>query len=120
MRILLVDDEQPSLDELEYLLGKYHDVDLAGSFTKPQEALLSILHCVPDVMFLDIEMPVMSGLELAERIRATYGQVAIVFVTAYGKKFAGALSRQSAEYLQKPVSEAKLRTLLEKIRQKMK
>lgn len=117
MRVVLVDDEQPSLDELEYLLSKYEDIIIAGTFTKPKEALRAILQSVPDAVFLDIQMPQMDGMELAEQIHNFCGSVPVVFVTAHSRWLTEIKKTQPAEHLLKPVSGAKLEAVLEQIHQ---
>lgn len=68
LRVLLVDDEEPLLDELEYLLNKYENVEISAKYTNPLEALKDIDIVESDAVFLDIDMPILNGLNLAREI----------------------------------------------------
>ncbi len=66
IRTILVDDETPALDELEYLLEPYGKLNILEKFNEPKKALEYILMHDVDVVFLDISMPEMDGFMLAE------------------------------------------------------
>jgi two-component system, LytTR family, response regulator len=108
IRVALVDDEQPFIDELSYLLGKYPDIEIVAAFTNPLTALESIENIKPDVVFLDIDMPYMNGLELALRIQEQCPGIIIVFVTAYSQYALDSFKAYPLDYLLKPVKEARL------------
>ena len=80
MRIILIDDEPIALDLLKLMLSSYEDVDVVGSYTKPLDALKGIKKIQPDVIFLDIEMGEINGLELAELFMKELDAVEIVFL----------------------------------------
>ncbi len=67
-RAILVDDEQLALDELGFLLSAYPDFEIAGAYTNPLEALGQIIAQKPDLLFLDIGMPAINGLNLAKEV----------------------------------------------------
>src|SRR5262252_717965 len=82
LRAVLVDDEQLARDELGYLLGQLGGVDIIGEAGNGVEALDTIERLHPDVVFLDVQMPGLTGFEVARRMldgRAAH----IIFVTAY-------------------------------------
>jgi two-component SAPR family response regulator len=110
---MLVDDEKPCLDELEYLLNRHDDIEITGMFTNPFRALSVALRRKPDAIFLDINMPQMSGIELAEKIRSLHDKVQIVFITAHVKLLKEAKRVGSHAFLLKPVSKKKLNAILE-------
>ncbi len=116
MKVMLIDDEQPSLDEISYLLGKYRDLEIAAAFTNPLKALEVIADIKPDVVFLDIDMPHLDGLELALRIQALYAGIIIVFITAYSRYALDSFKAYPLDYLLKPVKEARLDTAVEHLR----
>ncbi len=116
MRVMLVDDEQPSLDELVFLLSKCPDIEIVGAYLSPLQALEAARLSMPDAVFLDLVMPRMGGTELAERFLAMDAAVRVVFVTAYGKQLAAAAALHAAGHLLKPVSEAKLGAVLAQLR----
>jgi two-component system LytT family response regulator/two-component system response regulator LytT len=105
---MIVDDEQPCLDELGFLLKKIKDVEIAGAFINPLEALQAAKHSQPDALFVDIVMPRMNGIELAEKIQALNSNIRIVFVTAHAKQFAAVNNKPAAGCLLKPLNQARL------------
>lgn len=108
LTVLAVDDEAPALDELAYLLGKHPctgEVFRAGDATSALRELN--LHTI-DAVFLDINMPGLSGIELAG-VLANYSQrPAIVFVTAHDDKAVAAFDVGAVDYLLKPIREDRL------------
>ncbi len=115
MRILVVDDERPCLDELVYMLSKQGNAEIAGSFTSPLEALEALEDLKPDAAFLDLCMPHMGGAQLAKELLVRSPDTKIVFVTAYAKELQRFKDNPAVGSILKPVSEAKLRELLRRI-----
>lgn len=118
MKFLTVDDEQAALDILNRaLLEAQPDAELQ-SFSYISEALAQVqekdFH--PDVAFLDIEMPGMSGLEAAKRIREISPRTNIVFVTAYSDYALDAFPLHPSGYLVKPATAEKVRLELSNLR----
>ncbi|MGP4057219.1 LytR/AlgR family response regulator transcription factor [Mycobacterium sp. 4D054] len=108
LTVLAVDDEAPALDELAYLLGKHPcvaEVHRAGDATS---ALRELNQRAIDAVFLDINMPGLSGIELAG-VLANYAQrPSIVFVTAHDDKAVAAFDVGAVDYLLKPIREDRL------------
>ena len=117
MKAYLVDDEQPCLDDLSWLLSRYPDIELAGAYKNSARALEAIENDRPDVVFLDIDMPRMSGLELAHSIQARHTGVIIVFVTAYAGYALDAYKVYPLDFLVKPVLEEQLEQTVSHLRQ---
>jgi len=115
MRILVVDDEKPCLDELVYLLSKQGNVIVAGAFTDSLEALEASMDLKPDAAFLDLSMPHMSGAELAKKMLAENPGLKVVFVTAYAKELAKLKDNPAIGSLLKPVSTIRLQELLRRL-----
>ena len=102
MNILCVDDEPLALEDTLTVCSSMTDVSAAG-FTKPAEALEWIRSNPVDIVLLDIDMPLVNGITLAEQIRQLRKGIAIIFLTAY-KQFAyDAFSVHPSGYLLKPV-----------------
>jgi DNA-binding LytR/AlgR family response regulator len=108
LTVLAVDDEAPALDELAYLLGKHPgiaEVFRAGDATS---ALRELNARTIDAVFLDINMPGLSGIELAGVLTNFSQRPAIVFVTAHDDKAVAAFDVGAVDYLLKPIREDRL------------
>jgi two-component SAPR family response regulator len=109
MRVVLVDDEAMSLKVLEMTLQKIEGIEVVGKFTDPQEALNRIQNLETDVVFLDMEMGSINGLEIAEQMLLRKYDIGIVFVTAYSEYALEAFEVSAIDYLLKPVSVERLK-----------
>jgi two-component system LytT family response regulator len=112
MRAFLVDDEALALKRLSRMLAATGRVEIVGSGTDPVEAVEAVLSTKPDVLFLDIEMPGMTGFEMLARLEP---QPVIVFTTAYDRYALQAFGVNSIDYLLKPIEQAQLDRALDKI-----
>jgi two-component system LytT family response regulator/two-component system response regulator LytT len=118
LRAVLVDDEQLARDELGYLLGQLGGVDIIGEAGNGVEALDTIERLHPDVVFLDVQMPGLTGFEVARRLLD--GRPAhIIFVTAYDQHAIEAFEVNAVDYLLKPVDAARLEQSLERARRRI-
>ena len=108
LRILVVDDETPALEDLGYLLRQDERVDAVRTATSADEALAALEREPADVVFLDIRMPGTDGLALAELIGRTPEPPRVVFVTAYEDHAVDAFGLQAVDYLLKPVDPGRL------------
>jgi two-component SAPR family response regulator len=104
LRAVIVDDEIPVLNLLKMFLQRTGQVDVLETFTEPNEALANISNIKPDVVFLDIEMPEMNGLELASRLTEQDDELMVVFVTGYNQYALEAFRVNALDYLLKPVN----------------
>ena len=105
MRAYLVDDERLATERLKRLLEATGRVTIAGTATDPEEALEFLRSNPVDVLFLDIQMPGLTGFELLERLDT---DVAVVFTTAYDRYAIEAFGVNSIDYLLKPVEPERL------------
>ncbi|QRG67630.1 response regulator [Brevibacillus choshinensis] len=101
---LIVEDEKPILDLMKYVIGQDPHYTIVGAFTNPLEALAEFPEHSVDVAFLDIEMPKMNGLELAQKINECSAQTKIVFTTAYKDYALDAFNLFAFHYILKPVT----------------
>jgi len=102
LRAVIVDDEQPAIDLLKILLEGTGKVKSVGEYCKPSEVARNIGVLQPDVVFLDIEMPGINGIELAGRILDQSADMDIVFVTAFRNYAVEAFEVNAVDYLLKP------------------
>jgi two-component system LytT family response regulator/two-component system response regulator LytT len=119
LRVLVVDDEQLAREELCYLLGQTGGVELAGQAADGVQALRMAGELKPDVMFLDVQMPGLTGFELAQRLLLTEAPPQIVFVTAFDQYAVDAFSVNAVDYVLKPVDAARLEQTLDRVRHRM-
>ncbi|MEQ1757619.1 MAG: LytTR family DNA-binding domain-containing protein [Vicinamibacterales bacterium] len=119
LRVLVVDDEQLAREELCYQLDQIGDVEIVGQAGNGIEALSAAERLVPDVMFLDIQMPGLTGFEVARRLLALDGTPpALVFVTAFDQYAIEAFEVNAVDYLLKPVEAGRLEQALKRARQR--
>ena len=117
MRLILVDDEAPARDELRFLLSKWEDMQIVAECDSAEKALSLCLQDAPDIVFLDVQMRGMSGIEAARMLRRMVPQMLIVFSTAYDEYAVEALEMHAAGYLLKPLDEEKLDELVHYLRE---
>jgi len=115
IRAIIVEDERPSADKMEKLLGDSGIVNVIGKFTDPMKALEFIKKVKIDAAFLDIEMPELDGFQLANHILDLQSWAAVVFVTAYNEYAVEAFRLNALDYLMKPVDKNRLRETLDRI-----
>jgi two-component system LytT family response regulator/two-component system response regulator LytT len=108
LRAVLVDDEQLARDELAFLLGQVGGVEVIAQAGNGVEALATIERLQPDVVFLDVQMPGLTGFEVARRMLDRQAPTEIVFVTAYDQHAIEAFEVNAVDYLLKPVDPARL------------
>jgi two-component system response regulator LytT len=115
LKALLVDDEVPARSELRFLLGEAGGVEVVGEAGSASEALQLIKAIPYDVVFLDIDMPGLSGMDLAQALADLDHPPAIVFVTAHSEHAVKAFEVAATDYLVKPVETERLRIAVERI-----
>jgi two-component system LytT family response regulator/two-component system response regulator LytT len=108
LKAVLVDDEQLARDELGFLLGQVGGVSVIGQAGNGVEALTTIGRLQPDVVFLDVQMPGLTGFEVARRMIDAHAASHIIFVTAYDQHAIEAFEVNAVDYLLKPVDPARL------------
>lgn len=118
LRALIVDDEPPARGALIRLLAEIPGVMVAGTASNGLETLEALAHKSIDLLFLDIEMPLLAGLELAKRLQPA-ATPAVVFVTAWPQYAVAAFEIDPADYLLKPVEPARLATAVARARQRL-
>jgi two-component system, LytTR family, response regulator len=113
LRVLLVDDEAPARGRLRQLLSERPDLEIVGEAEDGVEAIERIQDLAPDVVFLDIQMPGCSGLDVAASLGPA--RPAIIFCTAFDQHAVDAFELQAVDYLLKPVTRARLDAALARV-----
>lgn len=121
MRAIVVDDEKPARQELTWLLGQCEGVDVTGQFASARHAIDFVDERGAELCFLDIDMPGIDGLRLAESWREQLGDDSphVVFVTAYEEHAVDAFSVDAIDYLLKPVRLQRLRQTIARARRRL-
>lgn len=119
IRALIVDDEPLARRGIRQLLAPYPDIEVVGECRDGREAVRALATLSPDLVFLDIQMPGLDGLGVirthgAERMPLT------VFVTAHDEFAVRAFEAQALDYLVKPLSEARFRATITRVRERMR
>jgi two-component system, LytTR family, response regulator len=113
MKALIVDDERMARQELRRLLGAHPEIEIAGEARTGEEALEMIELLSPDVVFLDVRMPGMSGFDVLQRLDDV---PQVIFTTAYDEYALRAFEVSALDYLVKPVAPARLASAVAKLR----
>jgi two-component system LytT family response regulator len=115
LRALIVDDEELARRGLEIRLEGFDDVEICGQARNGREALIAVREQSPDLMFLDVQMPGMSGFELLQHLSGS-SMPDIIFVTAYDEFALQAFDANALDYLLKPINDDRLREAIERVR----
>jgi two-component system LytT family response regulator len=113
-KTILIDDEPLAISRLKRLLGEYDVIQVIAEAVNGREGLEKIEDLRPDLIFLDIEMPLMSGFEMLSKL--SYMPV-VVFATAFDQYAIKAFEENSIDYLLKPVEKDRLKKTIEKLQQ---
>ena len=119
MKVIVVEDILPTLEHLVAELSSIDGVTVAGAFSRPSEAQAQLDHLAPDAAFLDVDLPGISGIELARRIHLRNPRTAVVFITAHSRFAVDAFSVEALDFLLKPIETADLIRSVERIRRSL-
>jgi serine phosphatase RsbU (regulator of sigma subunit) len=117
LRVYLVDDEPPARARMRQLLAALDDVAVVGEASDALDAREGIAATRPDVVFLDVEMPQLSGTALAESLPEP--RPFVVFATAYDRYAVDAFAVDATDYLVKPITRARLAGTLARVRERL-
>jgi two-component system LytT family response regulator len=118
-RVVIVDDEPPARDTLRLLLSSEVDFTVAAECAHGEQAIAAITRSMPDLVFLDVQMPGIDGFEVLRRVGpATIP--ALVFVTAYDRYALRAFETHALDYLLKPFSDERFTDVLNRVRARLR
>ena len=115
---VVADDEQPARDELCFQLGKIEGIEVVGQAVDGVQALHDIARLDPDVAFLDVQMPGLTGFEVARRILELGTDLSVVFVTAFDHRAVEAFEVNAVDYVLKPVDPVRLEQAVQRVRRR--
>jgi DNA-binding LytR/AlgR family response regulator len=116
MRSLIADDEESARARLSRMLAAHPDIEIAGEARDGLEAVDKIEELRPDLLFLDIEMPGLTGFEVLQSVRRTVPLPLVIFVTGYDQHAMAAFEADALAYLLKPVAPERLAQVLDRAR----
>jgi two-component system LytT family response regulator len=114
MKVVIIDDERLARVELRRLLAQHPEVEVQGEARGGEEALGLIADLAPDLIFLDIQMPGMTGFQLLERLDDV---PQVIFTTGYDHYAIRAFEVNALDYLMKPIAPARLAAAVGRVRQ---
>jgi two-component system LytT family response regulator len=117
LRVLIVDDEEPARAILAEYLGRESGIEIVGQCRNGFEAVKAVAQLAPDLVFLDVQMPKLSGFEVLELIGA---DVPVVFVTAFDEYAVRAFEVNAVDYLLKPVAPERVAAALVRARERVR
>ena len=109
LNAIIVDDEAPARSELRYLLGEVGGVEVLAEAASVREAIEKMQSYPVDVLFLDVSMPEVTGIQFAEALQRLKNPPAVIFVTAYSEHALEGFKVNAVDYLVKPVENDRLR-----------
>jgi two-component system response regulator LytT len=119
LRTIVVDDELLAREELCFLLGQLSNVEVVGQAGNGIEALRVVEETSPDVVMLDVQMPGLTGFEVARRLLRAGVETQFIFVTAYDQHAIEAFEVNAVDYLLKPVEAGRLATAVERAQRRI-
>ena len=114
MKVIIADDEALARQRLRSLLGELEGVEVVGEAANGKQALLLSNDLTPDIILLDIRMPLMDGLEAARHLGTLEDPPAVIFTTAYSDHALAAFEAHAVDYLLKPIRKERLVHALDK------
>ena len=112
---LIIDDEQPAIDQLKMLLEETGRVKVNGYLTTPEKALCQIVDEKPDILFLDIQMPVLSGIDLLKALSGFKEKPYVVVVTAFEDYMLEAFRNSAFDFLLKPAGRDEIDSCIDRV-----
>lgn len=120
MRAILVDDERLALRQLKQMLERdAGGIEVIATYSNPAKVVAGVLEHRPDVVFLDIHMPGINGINLGRQIQENVPEIEIVFVTAYDQYAVHAFELYALDYIMKPIQTNRLQQTVSRVREKL-
>ena len=116
LKTLIIDDESSARSRLRKLLNAYPEIEIAGEAGDGLEAVERIGQLLPDLIFLDVQMPGLSGFDVLQSLPETVPLPIVIFATAYDEYALAAFEANAIDYLLKPINRDRLRRAVERAR----
>ncbi|WP_188456596.1 LytR/AlgR family response regulator transcription factor [Virgibacillus oceani] len=119
IRTLIADDERYAREELKHLLSQFPVINVIGEADSGSDAIMKSLKLQPDVVFLDVEMPELNGMDVAKSLCELKKVPLIIFATAYPQFAAEAFRLEAVDYILKPYDDDQLQQAVKRIERKI-
>lgn len=116
IRCIILDDEIEACDRLESILKNIENIEVDAKIVNADEGIKRIVELLPDIVFLDVEMPGKSGFDVVKDVRAQKINPTFIFVTGYNQYAVKAIRNAAFDYLLKPVDLDELKEAIERFR----
>lgn len=120
IKAIVVDDEWYNLEEVSGLVENTGFMRVGKKYQNPLKALEEVAEISPQVAFIDVEMPEMDGITLAERLLEKNPSILVVFITAWGQYAVQAFDLNALDYIMKPIKLERFNRMIEKIRNEIR
>jgi two-component SAPR family response regulator len=119
IKVAIIDDEQLAVDNLQFFLKQFPDLEVVCAVTEADELHRCLKENDIQLIFMDIEMPEINGLELASQVIDQYKNIEIIFATAYNQYAVQAFELNAVDYILKPLSMSRIEKAVEKVRKRI-
>ncbi len=116
---IIIDDEQPALEEINFLLESIPEVKVIGQGRNGIEAIKLVEELEPDLLFLDIEMPGLNGFKVVEQLAGKDALPQVIFVTAYDQYAVKAFDVNAVDYILKPIERSRLEKAVQRAKKQL-
>lgn len=120
MNCIIIEDEIPAAEELKYILSKYESINIKGMAHDGESGYELIKTIRPKVVFMDINVPMINGMQLASKVKELDRDITIIFVTAYEQYALKAFEVEALDYILKPYDEKRIDVTITRLLQKNK
>lgn len=115
MRTIIIEDDNLMLEAAKVIIGENKYFNIVGSFLDANEALQRLKELSPEIVFLDVEMPSLSGIEVSKKLKEFNSNIQIVFVTAHEKYALDAFKVSAIDYMLKPITKDSVNETVKKL-----
>lgn len=113
IRTIVIDDEPASLERMEYVLSMFQEIEVIHYTMDPEKAVQLIIDEKPDLVFVDVEMPVKNGFTVLSEVHEVGYYPGFIFVTAYDQYAIKAIKQEALDYLLKPIDIEELKVAID-------
>lgn len=115
IKALIVEDEEPAIEELKYILSKYDFIDSLSIARDSMKAYNLARKIKPDVIFMDVNIPVENGISVGKKIKEFNKEINIIYITAYEQHAVSAFEIDALDYILKPFDESRIDITIDRL-----